>query len=203
MAYLALRQQDRVGVMLFSDRVVRGTRMSNARDHWRSIVEVLGSATLEEERAPEHQGAAGEARGPGRTDLSRVFEHALAKLTQRSLVVLISDLFDASEEALERGLARLHFRRHDVIVLQTLDHDELEFPFRRASEFVGLEAEGRLPIDPVALRKGYLEALHRHLQAVEAAARKFHFDYLTLDTSQTLGPPLSHFLARRAAAAGR
>src|SRR5690606_1363706 len=46
MSYLALRQQDRVGVMLFSDRVVRGTRMSNARDHWRSIVELLGSATL-------------------------------------------------------------------------------------------------------------------------------------------------------------
>ena len=179
--------------------------MSNARDHWRTVVDLLGSATLDEgspDQTPK-DGHPSALQKPGHTDLGRVFEHVLAKLTQRSLVVLISDLFDASEQGLEQGLARLHFRRHDVIVLQTLDHAELEFPFRRASEFVGLEAEGRLPIDPIALRKGYLEALHRHLKAVEEAARKFHFDYLTLDTSRSLGPPLSHFLARRAAAAGR
>lgn len=207
MAYIALKQQDRAAVMLFSDRVVRGTRMSNARDHWRSVVDLLNSAQLEEERTDHEKPRDGHPSashaGPAHTDLGRVFEHVLAKLTQRSLVVLISDLFDADDEALERSLARLHFRRHDVIILQTLDHAELEFPFRKAAEFIGLEAEGRLPIDPVALRKGYLAALKRHLDAVEAAARKFQFDHLTLDTSQPLGPPLSHFLARRASAAGR
>lgn len=198
MAHLALRQQDRVGLMMFSDRVKQATRMSNARDHWRSIVEVLGQAEVEAAR--EEASAEPQAGG---TDLGRVFDQVLAKLTQRSLVVLISDLFDADESGLERSLARLHHRRHDVIVLQTLDHAELEFPFRRASEFVGLEAEGRLPVDPAALRRGYLEALRRHLSAVEEATRRFRFDYLALDTSESLGPPLSHFLARRAASVGK
>ena len=203
MAYLALKQQDRVGLMLFSDRVVGQTRMSNARDHWRAIADVLGTAQLDEERTPEGGGGKETGHRPRHTDLGRVFDQVLAKLTQRSLVVVISDLFDAEEGGLERALARLRFGRHDVMVLQTLDHAELEFPFRRASEFIGLEAEGRLPLDPVALREGYLAALQAHLKAVEDATRKFHFDYLTLDTSQPLGPPLSRFLARRAAAAGK
>ena len=200
MAHLALRQQDRVGLMLFSDQVKQATRMSNARDHWRAIAELLGG--VEPETTSETAASETDESAAG-TDLARVFDQVLAKLTQRSLVVVISDLFDADETALERSLARLHHRRHDVIVFQTLDHAELEFPFRRASEFVGMEAEGRLPIDPVALRRGYLEALRRHLDAVEEVTRRFRFDYLTLDTSAPLGPPLSHFLARRAAAVGK
>ena len=203
MAYLALKQQDRVGVMLFSDRVKAATRLSNAQDHWRTVVEVLAGAQLDEQRDVDHGLHDAAENVPGRTDLRRVFDQVLAKLTQRSLVVLISDLFDQDESGLERSLARLHHRRHDVIVLQTLDHAELEFPFRKAAEFVGLEAEGRVPIDPLALRQGYLEALQRHLRSIEEVTRRFQFDYLMLDTSEPLGPPLSHFLARRAAAVGK
>jgi uncharacterized protein (DUF58 family) len=203
MAFLALKQQDRVGLMLFSDRVKTQTRMSNGRDHWRTIAETLGAAELDQQPQRSHGLLPDADNVPGRTDLKRVFDQVLAKLTQRSLVVVISDLFDHDESGLERSLARLHHRRHDVIVLQTLDHAELEFPFRKAAEFIGLEAEGRLPVDPLALREGYLEALRRHLETIEEVTRRFHFDYLTLDTSQPLGAPLSHFLARRAAAVGK
>lgn len=202
MAYLALRQQDRVGLVLFSDRVKLSTRLSNARDHWRTVAEALATVQLDTHESPAEAMRDAED-APRFTDLRRVFDQVTAKLTQRSLIVLISDLFDHDEHALEQSLARLHHRRHDVIVLQTLDHAELEFPYRKASELIGLEAEGRLPIDPQALRQGYLDALKRHLRAVEEVTRRFQFDYLTLDTSQSLGPPLSHFLARRASAVGK
>jgi uncharacterized protein (DUF58 family) len=204
MSYLALRQQDRVGLMTFAGQLAQATRLSNVYDHWRTIVELLSKAPLDEREAstrdatePVAAGPSDTVGGPG-TDLARVFDQLLAKLTRRSLLVLISDLFD-SIESLERACARVAHRRHDLIVMQTLDHAERTFPFRGPSDFLGLEGEGRIGLDPAALRQAYLEALERHLRRAEEITRRFRFDYLLLDTSEPLNAPLSHFLAKRAA----
>lgn len=198
MAYLALKQQDRVGLTLFAQEVRTATRLSNSQGHWRSIVEALGSVQPQVE--PRQEDVRSEV--PGRTDLAGLFDRVAAKLARRSLIVLVSDLLD-DPAVIERGLAQLHHRRHDLIVAQVLDPAELAFPFRSPSEFIGLEAEGKLPMDPAALREAYLSALRQQLRQIEQAARRFHFDYLLLDSSRPLGPPLSHFLARRTASIGR
>jgi uncharacterized protein (DUF58 family) len=199
MSYLALQQQDRVGLYLFDEQIERATRLSNARDHWRAIAEVLEGATLAKAvDQPDHAAFDQTEEGRARPHMAGVFDNIVAKLARRSLVVIVSDLFD-DPALLEQALARLHHRRHDVIVMQTLDPAELQFPFRSPSEFIGLEGEGRLPLDPASLRDAYLEAINEHLREVERIARQFHFDHLLLNTSQPLGPPLSHFLADRAA----
>jgi len=203
MSYLALQQQDRVGLYLFDEQIDRATRMSNARDHWRSIAEVLDGATLNEPReVAEHSIFEQDEAALSRQHIARVFDSVVAKLSRRSLVVIISDLFDDTA-LLESALARLHHRRHDVMLMQTLDPAELQFPFRSPSEFVGLEGEGRLPLDPASLREAYLDAINEHLREVERIARRFRFDHLLLNTSQPLGPPLSHFLAERTARIAR
>lgn len=138
----------------------------------------------------------------GQTDLLRLFDEINARLNHRSLVCVISDLFDDPAH-LESGLARLAYRRHDVILLQVMDDAELNFPFRGASDFIGLEAEGRLPLDPASLRQAYLGVLGDHLRAVEKAARKYRYDHVLLNSSDALGPALSHFLARREAMISR
>ncbi len=199
MGYLALEQQDRVGVVLFADQIRANVRPSNAKGHWRPILQALNSAEVD---GPREEGQAlrvDDKGGRNGTDLGRLLDQMAAKLTQRSLLVLISDLFD-DPAGLEQGLARLHHRRHDVLVLQVMDHAELTFPYRSPSEFSGIEAEGKLNIDPAALRDAYLEALDHHQRQVIETCRKFQFDHLLLDSSESLGPPLSHLLAKRAAA---
>jgi uncharacterized protein (DUF58 family) len=204
MSYLALQQQDRVGLYLFNEEIEKASRLSNARDHWRTLAQLLNQAPIRQGRdePAEHSIFNSSDAELSRQNIARVFDSITAKLSQRSLVVIVSDLFD-EPSLLERALARLHHRRHDVIVLQTLDPAELQFPFRSPTDFVGLEGEGRLPLDPPALREAYLEAINEHLQAVERIARGFHFDHLLLNTSQALGPALSHFLAGRAARLAR
>lgn len=201
MAYLAIKQQDRVGLVMFADQIQNVTRTSNSREHWRLIVDALRSSAAEAEKAA---GASFDDQGrPQRlTDLSRMFDQVTAKLSRRSLIVLISDLFD-DPTALERGLARIHYRRHDAMVLQVLDHAELTFPFRSPSEFFGMENEGKLPLDPAALREAYLESLQTHLKKVAEVTRRFGFDHELLDTAEPLGAPLSRFLARRASVADK
>jgi uncharacterized protein (DUF58 family) len=204
MCYLALRQQDRVGLVLFGDRMRAATRMSNSHDHWRSVAEALSAEPVDDPAtlAAALRGGHGKDVAVRRTDLARLFDEVLGKLRQRSLMVLISDLFDDPAN-LERGLARLNHQRHDLIVMQTLDAAELQFPFRSSSEFVGLEGEGRVGLDPAALRKEYLAALKQHIERCEQITRRFQFDHVLVNTSEPLGAPLSHFLARRSAMMAR
>lgn len=201
MCHVALRQQDRASVVLFSDGIKTATRLSNSHDQWRTIINALSSAESLETSEPGVTFTDDETV-PGRTDLSRMFDQAVAKLNRRSLVVIISDLFDELP-VIERGLAQMKHRGHDVILLQTLDPAELEFPFRSPSQFLGLEAEGRLNLDPQALRASYLESLRGHLNEVEQITRRFRFDYALLNTDEPLGPAMSHFMARRSASIGK
>jgi len=193
LAQLSLNQADRVGLGVFADEVKRSTRLSNNQSHWRDITTALVEAQLVGE--PSEVKASPETI-QGRTNLSAMFDQLLAQLRRKALVVLISDLFDDVAN-IERGLARLRYRGHDALVIQVMDPAELSFPFQSVSEFRGLEGEGKLPLDPHAIRKGYLEVVEEHNRAVERACQKFQIDHILLDTSDPLGPPLSHFLAKR------
>lgn len=195
LSYLALQQQDRVGLQLFDEHVRDATRQSNTQEHWRSIVEILAHQEFTDTTQPD------EAIGHG-TDLNRVFEEILARQHHRSLIVLISDLFD-DLDTFQKALAKAAHRRFDVIVLQVLDPAEITFPYKSMADFVGLEGQGKLTVHPTAIRKAYLAAFNEHLDQIQAITRKFRYDYLKISTAQPLGPALSHFLARRNASVAR
>lgn len=183
MAYITLHQGDRVGLVVFAEQVMSMVKRSSSQGTWRQIVGAL---------ATHYQTQPTTAK----TDIGRVVDQALAKLTHRCLLVLISDLFTDPEE-LRAALARVKHRRHDLILFQVLDQQERSFEFTDAAPFEGLEGEARLRVDPRALRAGYLAALRRHLDQVQKIARGFGFDYHLISTHEWLGPTLAAFVARR------
>ena len=185
LAYITLRQGDRVGLTIFADEVRAQVRRSSAQGTWRQIVGAL---------ATHYQAAAHD----GHTDIGRVVDQTLAKLNNRCLIVLISDLFTDPEEV-RAALARIRHKRHDLIIFQVLDRAEVRFEFSDAAPFEGLEGEPRLRVDPRAIRAGYLRAVNEHLGVIERMARGFGFDYQRIDTHDWLGPPLASFVARREA----
>lgn len=178
-AYLCLQQQDRVGVAVFADDIRAMVKRSSARGQWKSIVNCLNVHPVD-----------------AQTNLAKVTEQVLGKVQNRALFIIISDFFDDAE-AVRSALARFRHRRHDVVLLQTLDREEMRFGFTQPSPFEGMENEGRLRIDPRALRQAYLDAVGAHVQAISRAAMSFGFDYLRLDTHESVGPALSYLLARR------
>ncbi len=179
LAYLCLHQQDRVGLVVFADEIRSLVSRSGARGQWRRIVSTLSTEPVE---AP--------------TNLAKVTDQVLSKIRNRALFVIISDLFD-DLESIRKALARFRHRRHDVILLQTLDRQELRFGFSQPAPFEGMEGEGKVRVDPRALRQGYLEALSRHLDAVIRIALQFGFDEHRLDTHESVGPALTYLMARR------
>ena len=86
--------------------------------------------------------------------------------------------------------------------LQTLDDDELEFPFSGPTRFEGLESADVLRCDPRALRDEYLRTVQEFLTEVRTRASQAGVDYSLLRTSQSFDTALSALLARRMVARG-
>lgn len=181
MAFLALQQQDRVGMIVYADAVRALVNRSSASGHWRQIISALNTRPVE-----------------AATNIGRCVDQALGKVTNRVLFVIISDFFDDPEQ-IRSAMARVRHRGHDLILFQVLDRQEMRFDFRTPAPFEGLEDEGRLNLDPRSLRRAYLEILGEHCRTLEKTARGFHFDYQRIDSHDSIGPVLSHFLARRLA----
>jgi len=178
-AYLALKQGDRVGLGMFAHELIDAADRSSAMAQWRRIVSILSASPIDKP-----------------TNIGRVVDQTLAKLNNRCLIAVISDFFEEPDR-IRAALARIKHRRHDVLLLQVLDERERTFDFNDAAPFVGLEGEGRVKLDPRAVRNAYLDAFERHQADLERAALAFGFDLQTLSTHDWLAPGIAGFMARR------
>ncbi len=181
LAYLALKQQDAVGLAIFDQALSRFFRPSNAATQWKLVIEELT-------HIPKWN----------KTDTGKVLDDVAEKITNRSLVIVISDFFD-DLESLKRGLRHLRYRKHEVIVMQVMDHQEIEFPFEDVTLFKGMEEMGQLLAEPRALRDAYLEQMNLFTDGLKQVCRSMGIDYHRFDSSEGLDAQLSMFLAGRMA----
>lgn len=179
LSYMSLHQGDRVGLVVFADEVRAMLKRSSAMSLWRQIVGALSVMPVDRP-----------------TNMGRVVDQMLGKLTNRCLIALVSDLYIDPEE-FRSALARIKHRRHDVIVLQIVDNREKTLDLKDVAPFEGLEGEPKLRVDPRAIRQTYQEIFAAHLEQIERITRSFNFDYQLVNTHDWLGPPMAAFLARR------
>ncbi len=180
LAHLAMRQQDAAGLMLFDEEIRRQLPPST------KIASLRGFSQTIETSAPS-----------GRSDVKMPLLHLAERVPRRGVVVLLSDLL-MPLDAFVKGLERLRFDGHDVLVLHVLDHDELEFPFVDRTLFEGMEgADVEIMTDPQALRASYLEALKAYLSKVRSACLNHRVDYALISTADSLDVVLTRFLATR------
>ena len=179
-AYLALRQRDAVGLACFDQTLKQFVRPSNNSGHWKTILTEL-------EGGP----------GPGKTSIGSVLSELAERLSRRTLIFVISDMFDDVDTIL-RGLKHLRYRRHEVVICNLWDPAELTFKFRGPMLFDGLEGSGQMLAEPGSLRERYLAEVERFRTTLQAGCSRLHIDYVTFDTSTPLNVALSAYLASRA-----
>lgn len=181
LAYLALRQRDAVGLALFGDTITSFVPPSNNPVQWKTMVHELDIA----------------GQAPG-TSLPEVLEDLTERLKNRTLVILLSDLFgDVHRNLL--GLKRLRYHKHELIVCNIWDPAELRFCFKGLTLFDGMESTGRVMTDPQALQSNYLAEVDRFLVALRKGCREMHVDLATFDTQASLDVGISAYLATRSA----
>ncbi len=181
LSYMAIQQQDSAGLAIFDSELKKFHKPSNTPNQWRMITRELSVE-------PKLK----------KTNTGKILDQLAEKLTHRSLIVILSDFFD-DLESIKKGLRHLRYKKHELMVFQILDPQEITFPFEDVTLFQGLEEMGELLTEPRALRAGYLEQLQIFTENLKKLCRGMHIDFERMNTGQTLDVSLSNFLATRAA----
>jgi len=181
LSYMAIQQQDSVGLAVFDNQLKKYLKPSNSPAQWKTITHEL---TLVPRTA--------------KTGTGHVLDQLAEKLTHRSLIVVLSDFFD-DIEGIKKGLTHLRYKKHEMMVFQVLDPMEVEFPFEDVTLFKGLEGLGELLTEPRALREGYLEQLNQFTDQMKKLCRGMHVDFQRMNSGEPLDVALSSFLATRSA----
>lgn len=179
LSMLVLKQHDSVGVSLFDSKIRSTIPMSSRHHHLQEVLAALSAESAQ-----------------GTTDIREVLHRTASGLTNRSIVILISDLFFDREE-LFRGLQMLRQRKHEVLIMQILDDQELDFRYSGTLRFEGLEAASRLTCDPAALRQDYLNAVSSFLDTIRRRCAGSMVDYGLVRTSDPPDITLARLLSPR------
>lgn len=179
LAYLMLSQQDAVGILTFADRTVHYVPPRSKSSHLPVLIELL------EQAKPE-----------GRTSLAEAINELAEKMKRRSLVIVISDLFDSPERVLG-ALKQFRHRKHEVIVFHLLDPAEVEFPFQGLTLFRSMEDARSVLSDPAHIRSKYRAEIQGFIRTIRQECLSHRIDYCLIHTAQPLDQALARYLAAR------
>ncbi|MCC9644104.1 DUF58 domain-containing protein [Rhodopirellula sp. JC740] len=188
LAYFLTLQRDHVGLMTFDEAIADVVPARSRTGHLRQILACLDRPTA----------------GKG-TNLNRPLSQIAAVTQRRGLVVLISDMLAPTDE-LQRSLALLRSRQHEVIVLRVLDPNEVEISVDQSKVLVDMETGRKIQVDPDATRRSYQTAFREHADGLQAICNAVGAAIYTTTTDQPLQDSLSDFVSahqRRPIAASR
>jgi uncharacterized protein (DUF58 family) len=190
LAYLLIKQRDRVGLSVFGDPALDGFVPPRARPrHLHDLLAVIDDVA--------RRGAAGDE--PAGKALERIGELSRRR---RSLIVMASDLFDPEDSALVI-LRRLKAQGHDVALFHVLDPHEIEFPYEGLTVFESLEDERRMLVNPAAVRREYKQKMARFLERARTECVDGGVEYHQVSTDAPLDRTLLDFLNQRARATAK
>jgi uncharacterized protein (DUF58 family) len=179
LAYLMARQQDLVGVVAFDEAIRLHLPPASSPAHLDRVFRGL------------------EDLKPGRlTAIAGTFHELAERIAKRGLILVISDLYDEPAEVL-RALQHFCYKKHQLIIFHVFDPAELEFPFRRITNFVDLESGQRLQADPRMLRDAYRGEVRAFVERYRKECSDRSIEYVVTPTNQPYDLMLLNYLARR------
>jgi uncharacterized protein (DUF58 family) len=179
LAYLMLGQTESVGLAAHSNKVDTFIAPHGGHAQLTRIIDAL-------ERISPRQDSS----------LHRAMHEVADRVSRRALMVILSDFFVPAARIRE-GLARLRHDRHEVIAMQILHRNEVDFPFRSWSRFKGLEGERAQLCETALVRKTYLENFRRHRRELEESCRVLGVEFASFVTDDPLIESMTSFLRRR------
>lgn len=179
LAFAAIKNNDRVGLLIFTDKIEKFIPPKKGRTHvLRVIRELLYTR-------PTHSG----------TDITQALEYLNKIITRRSIVFLVSD-FLTSDFATALRIAN---KRHDMVAVTVTDPRELEMPDIGFLELEDAETGEEILID--TNDREWLRLYHEHSRdAREERNRLFRtmgIDTVHVRTDQPYIDPLIRFFRAR------
>lgn len=195
LAFSAIRNNDRVGLILSTSKVERIVPPKKGEKHVMRVVrEILGFeappaaySSLEEAGVP-HLGA--------QTDLKSALEALAHVARRRSVAFVVSDFLTTGYE---RALA-LASAKHDVIPVVLVDRRDFELPDVGLATFEDLESGDMVVVDTSdkRVRAHYAAEMKRLRDGRRQMFLKLGLDSVDIDTAGSFVKPIRDLFARRA-----
>ncbi len=184
LGFSALRNSDKVGLVLFTDRVERFVRPKKGKRH---VLRLLRDLYAHEPAATG-------------TDLGVALDHVLRVQRRRAIVILVSDFLvpTAAHEALARTL-RVVSQKHDLVAVRLVDPREEALPAVGLLRVVDAETGQAAVVDTssATVRAAFADRAGYRAARAEATLKRARVDHVTLRTDADYVEPLSSFFRRR------
>lgn len=179
LAFSAIKNNDKIGLMCFTDRVEKFVPPRKGTGHVLRVIREL---------------LAFEPEGRG-TDIAGALDHLSRVVRRRSVVFIISDFQD---DGYERALRRTK-RRHDVILVNVADRREREMPAVGIVELIESETGRRVVVDTsnARWRRAYAEITGAAEERRTRLLRQLRVDSIDVATGESYVEPLVRFFRTR------
>jgi len=179
LAMSAIRNNDRVGALLFTDRVEHVVPPGKGRRH---VLRLIRDVLVHE---PEGRG----------TDIPAAIDFLAKMLAHRSIIFLISDFVS---EGLERPL-KILAQRHDVVAVTITDPRERTLPDVGLARFTDPETGALVDIDTGdrRVRERFARRMQEEVEARTSLLRRLAIDEIAVRTDQRYVDPLLRFFRLR------
>jgi uncharacterized protein (DUF58 family) len=180
LAYAAIQKQDKVGLLLFTDRVEKFIPAAKGTTHL--------SRMLREILTAQPQG--------NQTVLDPALRHLNDIIKRQSIIFIISDFHcDLSRHTL--GATN---RKHDVVALELADPGEEQLPNIPYWQISDLESDRSvlIPTGSPKLREAYRAAYAAWREEHRKLLRQLNIDHVELSTHTSYVEPLLSFFRQRA-----
>jgi len=180
LAFSAIRNNDKVGLHLFTDREEMHLAPKSGKPHVLRLIRDL---------------VAFKPAGHG-TNIAKALEDTAMSLKKKAIVFLISDLIDS--QSYERALRTVNLR-HDLVAIRILDPLELQLPPLAGLAIEDAESGELVHFDATSqsARNAYAEAAQKLHEGNATACRKAKVDLIDMRCGDDLVRPLMAFFKMR------
>jgi uncharacterized protein (DUF58 family) len=179
LSYLMIKQQDAVGISLYSDKIDRYFPPKATRAYLQEILKNLSTI-----------------KASNKTNTAASLNSIAEKIKRRGLVVIVSDFFDDINSVLS-ALKHFRYKNNEVIVFQILDPLERSFSFGRDAVFKDLETGDEMTTQPYQIQKAYRDAMNHFINKIKSECRNSNIEYNLIETSEPFDKALFNYIQKR------
>lgn len=190
--YMMHRQRDACGLIPFNSEIDSFIPAKSTYAHLRQIYTELERELIREEKKDQEK---------RKTASAQAIHEVAERLNHRSLVVIITDLFEnvGEHEEIISALKHLRHRKHEVLLFNVLEKKserDLDFPDQRFV-FEDMEIDEEVEVLPAQVREDYQKKVAEYTKKFKMACSEFEIDFEEMDTQSSFDKSLLAYLTKR------
>jgi uncharacterized protein (DUF58 family) len=185
---LLKKQRDAFGLSVFDEDVQVHTKCKSSTSHYRLLLTYLEQLITQPKLNKP-------------TSAAKALHQIADAIHKRSLVIILSDMFEQGEDidALLGALQHLKHNRHEVILFHITDTSkEIAFEYdNRPYMFIDMESGEKVKLRSNEVKKHYQEQMQEMLRQLQLKCLQYRIDFIPTDIAHGYRNILQSYLVKR------